>query len=125
FTLGSPEYGNYQYSDGSIMVWVPAFYQRINHASNPTRTKYGANSIDIKPFSAFASVADANAAGYALHRAFYDGGMVTGFMFDKYGRSNNGGTASSIKNGDPLYSSSAHNPFSELTGSPANTYAGA
>lgn len=126
FTLGSPEYGNYQYSDGSIMVWVPAFYYRINHASNPTYAKYGANSIDIKPFSAFADVAAANEAGYALHRAFYDGGdIVPGFMFDKYGCSNNGGTASSIKNGDPLSSSSAHNPFSDLTGSPANNYAGA
>lgn len=125
FTLGSAEYGNYRYSDGSIMVWVPAFFHRIGHASNPTYAIYGVNSVDIKPFSAFASVADANAQGYALHRAFYDGGIVPGFMKDKYGCSNNAGTASSLKNGNPLSSNSAHNPFSGLTGAPPNTYAGA
>lgn len=126
FTLGSPEYGNYRYSDGSIMVWVPAFYYRIGHANNPTYEQYGANSIDVKPFSHFVSVVEANDAGYALHRAFYDGGdIVPGFMFDKYGCSNNSGTASSIKNGDPLSSGSAHNPFSDLDGSPANNYSGA
>lgn len=125
FTLGSAEYGCYRYSDGSEMAWIPAFYYRFGHPENPTYAQYGANSLDIKPFSAFASVADANAQGYALHRAFYDAGIVPGFMADKYGCSNNGGIASSIKNGNPLSSAAAHNPFSALTGTPPNTYAGA
>ncbi|MFA7556647.1 MAG: hypothetical protein WCZ20_02485, partial [Hydrogenophaga sp.] len=55
----SPNYGNYTYTDGSIMVWVPAFYFRIGHANNPTYGVYGANSIDIKPVSAFPDEATA------------------------------------------------------------------
>ncbi len=44
---------------------------------------------------------------------------------DKYQCSNNGGVASSIKNGNPLSSAADHNPFSALTGAPANNYGGA
>ncbi|MEI7590389.1 MAG: hypothetical protein WCJ49_03655 [Deltaproteobacteria bacterium] len=112
----SDNYGNYQYSDGSIMVWIPAFYY-----------KYGAdNTCLIRPFSYYSSVTVANTDGYALHRAFYDGGLIQpGFFVDKYQCSNNNGIASSIKNGNPLSSNSAHNPFSGLTGTPSNTYGGA
>lgn len=124
FTVGSAEYGNYRYSDGSIMVWVPAFFYRIGHVDNPTYATYGVNSIDVKPYSEFASVAAANAAGYALDRAFIDGGeIVPGFMRDKYHCSNNGGIASSIALGNPLSSNAAHNPFSLVGG--ANDYGGA
>ncbi|MFA7218889.1 MAG: hypothetical protein WC057_09900, partial [Dehalococcoidales bacterium] len=62
----SDNYGNYQYADGSIMCWVPAFYYRIGHADNPTYGDYGVNSVDVLPEYAFADVATANAAGYAL-----------------------------------------------------------
>ncbi|OZA15671.1 MAG: hypothetical protein B7Y05_02800, partial [Polynucleobacter sp. 24-46-87] len=65
----SDNYGNYQYSDGSVMVWIPAFYYKVGTGSNGLVL----NKIDVKPFSAYADVATANAAGYALHRAFYDG----------------------------------------------------
>lgn len=126
FIVGSAEYGNYQYSDGSVMVWVPAFFYRYGHPDNPTYPEYGVNSVDVLPRSAFNTVADANAQGYALHRAFYDDGIEQpGVFVDKYLCSNNGGVASSIKLGDPLSSSSAHNPFSGLTGSPPNNYSGA
>jgi len=122
----SPNFGNYHYSDGSVMVWRPAFYYRIGHADNPTFAAYGANSIDIQPERAFVSRAEAAAAGYALHRAFINGGeQMRGFMLDKYQCSNNGGIASSIKNGNPLSSSGAHNGFSGLAGAPGNNYAGA
>lgn len=122
----SPEYGNYIYSDGSVMVWVPAFFYRYGHPDNPTYPEYGVNSVDVLPRSAFDTVAGANAQGYALHRAFYDAGIEQpGVFVDKYLCSNNGGTASSIKLGDPLSSNSAHNPFSGLTGSPPNNYSGA
>lgn len=122
----SPEYGNYVYSDGSIMVWVPAFFYRYGHPDNPTYTEYGVNSVDVLPRSAFDTIAEANAQGYALHRAFYDGGVEQpGVFVDKYLCSNNGGTASSIKMGDPLSSAAAHNPFGGLTGSPPNNYSGA
>lgn len=126
YALGSDEYGNYRYSDGSIMVWVPAFYYRIGHADAPNYARDGANAVEIKPIQAFADRATAAAAGFALHRAFIDGGeIVPGFMYDKYRCSNNGGIASSVKHGAPLSSHSAHNPFSGLNGAPANNYSGA
>jgi len=123
--IGHQNYGNYQYTDGSVMAWVPIFYYRIGHPDNPTYGEYGVNSIDIKGPETYADEAAANADGYALHRAFIDGGQVQpGFMHDKYLCSNNAGTASSIRNGDPLSTNSAHNPISGLTGSPANNYGG-
>lgn len=125
-TLGDNDYGNYQYSDGSVLCWVPAYYARIGHADNPTYATYGVNSVDIKPVSYFADKAAANAAGYFLPRCFIDGSTIkSGFFIDKYMCSNNGGIASSIKDGNPLSSAADHNPFSGLTGAPPNTYAGA
>lgn len=93
----SDNYGNYQYSDGSVMVWIPAFFYKWGTGSNGLVV----NAVSIKPFSEYADVATANAAGYALHRAFYDGGVRDGFFIDKYLASNNGGIFSSIKNGIP------------------------
>lgn len=119
-------YGNYQYTDGSVMVWIPAFYYRLNNAANPTYAGHTINSVDVQPYSAFADVAAANAAGYALHRAFYDGGSIQpGFFVDKYKCSNNSGTASSIKFGAPLSTHATdHNPIGALTGTPASNYGG-
>lgn len=125
-TEGHENYGNYQHSDGSIMCWIPQFYYRWGASDSPRSAKYGLNSLDVKSKHDFADVAAANAAGYAVHRAFYDDGQIKdGFFVDKYQASNNGGIASSVKNGTPLSSSSSNAPFSALTGSPANTYAGA
>ncbi len=118
----SSNYGNYQYSDGSVMVYVPAFFYKYGTGSNGS----AANQVDVKAYGYFADVATANAAGYALHRAFYNGGSIRpGVFVDKYQCSNNGGIASSIRNGNPLSSASDHNPFAALAGSPANIYAGA
>lgn len=118
----SGSYGNYQYSDGSIMCWIPAFYYKYGDGTNGLDI----NDVEIKPFHYFESVAVANAYGYALHRAFYDEGEIkAGFFVDKYQCSNNSGTASSLKNGAPLSSAADHNPFSGLTGSPPNNYSGA
>jgi len=126
YALGSGEYGNYRYSDGSIMVWVPAFYYRVGHADAPNYARDGANAVEIRPLQTFADRNAATAAGFALHRVFIDGGeIVPGFMYDKYRCSNNGGIASSVKNGAPLSSAAAHNPFSDLAGAPSNTYGGA
>lgn len=122
----SENYGNYVYSDGSVMVYVPAFYYRYGTGSNGGAV----NVVDVKPFSHFASVADANAAGYALHRAFYNGGAIRqGFFVDKYLASNNGGIASSIKNGIAISSAQRGSlstaTFNSLTGGPANALYGA
>jgi hypothetical protein len=121
-TKGADDYGNYQYSDGSIMVWIPAFYYKVGTGANGLTL----NLIDIKAESYFASVASANASGYALHRAFYDGGLKQrGVFVDKYLCSKNGTTASSIYLGNPLSSAAGSNPFSDLTGTPANNFGGA
>jgi hypothetical protein len=122
----SDNYGNYQYGDGSIMVWIPAFYIKWGTGSNGLAI----NELDIKPFHHFTSVAAANAAGYALDRAFYDGGRVQhGAFADKYHCSNNSGIASSIRNRPPLTSALRGNltdaVFAALNGSPSNAYAGA
>lgn len=120
-----PNYGNYTFTDGSVMVWIPAFYYRIGHASNPGFARWGLNSIDVLPYSDFANVAAANAAGYALHRAFYNANTIQlGVFVDKYLCSNNSGTASSLRYGNPLSTAAAHNPINALTGAPANNYGG-
>ena len=120
--VASDNYGNYQYSDGSIMCWIPAFYYKYGDGTNGLAV----NMVDIKPYSTYDSVTSANTAGYALHRAFYDEGVIQpGFFVDKYIASNNGGIASSIKNGAPLSSHADHNPFSGLTGAPPNSLSGA
>ena len=100
----SANYGNYQYSDGSIMVFVPLFYYRIGHTSSPRYAVYGLNAVDIVGIETFATEAAANAAGYALHRAFKDGGSVkSGFFVDKYLASKNGTTSCrSVKDGVPI-----------------------
>lgn len=118
----SDNFGNYLLPDGSVQVWIPAFYYKEGTGTNGLAV----NQIHIERFGAFADVEAANAAGYALHRAFYNAGAVQpGFWRDKYACSNNGGVASSIKLGNPLSSSSAHNPFSGLAGTPSNNLAGA
>lgn len=114
----SDNYGNYQHSDGSIMVWIPAFFY-----------KWGANnSIDIQPRDAYGSVAEANAAGYALHRAFYDGGEREGFFIDKYLGSNSlganvaGGIFSSIRLGIPCDTNGSQSGVAQISGVGANNY---
>lgn len=111
FVKGSDEYGNYRVTtDGSIMVWVPKFYYKI---TNDTNAPYYGNKVEIKAEQDFADEAAANAAGYALHRAFVDGGSVKrGFFIDKYSWSltnfvnGSAGIASSIKNSNPISSAS-------------------
>jgi hypothetical protein len=125
--IGHDDYGNYQYQDGSIMVWIPRFYYRIGHVSNPTYGTYGVNSIDIKGIDTYVSEADANADGYALHRAFIDGGATKdGFFIDKYMCSKNawgtGQIASSIKNGLLISIAAEHNPIADLTACAGNFY---
>ena len=122
----SDNYGNYQYTDGSIMVYVPAFYYKYGTGANG----FALNVCDVQAFSYFADVATANAAGYALHRAFYNGGTIRpGVFVDKYFCSKTGaGVASSIKNGVPLASAIrggiAGTNFASLTGAPSDAFFG-
>ena len=113
----SDNYGNYMYQDGSICVWIPKFYYKIESD----------NSIDIVGEAAYTSTAEAEAAGYALHRAFIDGGAEQrGFFRDKYTNSKitwgSGYIASSIKDGLPISTAAAHNPIAGLTACSANAH---
>jgi hypothetical protein len=111
------------------MCYVPAFYYKWGTGSNGLSL----NAVDIKPFGAFSGRVEAAASGYALHRAFVDGGQVKpGVFVDKYQWSANNYdsnvVASSIKNGDPLSANATRNGWgSLLTGLTTvdNTYAGA
>ena len=121
--VGHDNYGNYQTIDGSIMAWIPAFYFKWGTGSNGLAI----NTISLIGARSFSSHEVALSQGYALHRMFYDGGFIkSGVFCDKYRCSRSAdGIAVSVKNGAPLSSHSAHNPFSSLNGSPPNTYAGA
>lgn len=115
---GSSSYGNYKYVDSSIMVFTPRYYYEITA---------GTNSIDIKGTDTYANEAAANTAGYAIHRAFIDGGTEQkGFFIDKYKCSKTalgaGYVASSIKNGDPISTAAAHNPIADLTACATNNH---
>jgi len=112
----SDTYGNYQYSDGSIMCYVPVACYKYGTGANGLPL----NKPDVKSFSYFEnSLTIANAAGYALHRSFYNGGSIRpGYFVDKYLVSKNGSIASSIKNGVVLTSATrgglANSPFSSI-----------
>ena len=120
-------YGNYQFRDGSIMVWVPKFFYRINHADNPTYTANTPNDIHVVGTDTFPNEASANLSGYAMHRAFVDGGAEKpGFFVDKYLCSKNalgtGFVASSIANAAPISIATDHNPITGLTACPTLAY---
>jgi len=126
----SDTHGNYQYSDGSIMCYEPHFVYKYGTGANGLAL----NDVDVKAFSFFEnSTTIANAAGYAMHRAFYNGGSLRpGFFYDKYKCSLNGNVASSLKNGIVLTSAQRGSlstaVFSSCTGNgqtPANAFYGA
>ena len=102
----SDNYGNVLDPTGSVMVWIPRFYFRWN----------ADNTVDISP-----NMKD----GYALHRAFIDGGEEkAGFFVDKYGCGNVGGVFASKQGIDPASTNAAHNPISDLNNTPPNRYGG-
>jgi len=125
---GSDEYGNYVHArTGSIVVFVPKFYYRWDHAANPTRAKHTPNDIHIVGTETYATTALAVAAGFRLHRAFIDGGVEQpGFFFDKYKLSKvavgTGYSAASIRNGLPLSTASDHNPVADISACGSNAY---
>lgn len=126
YDIYSANFGNYQFRDGSICVYIPKFYYRIAHADNPTYGDYGVNSIDIKGTETYADETAANAAGYALPTIFINGGTERdGIFIDKYMCSKQawgtGYIASSLPFGNPISTHAAHNPAADCTGG-ANYY---
>lgn len=116
YNRASANYGNFIHdSSGSIMVCIPKFYYKITA---------GTNTITIASTSDYASTTAANAAGFALPRAFIDGGDEKDYFFvDKYKCSNDGsGVAVSVALGNPISTYAAHNPISGITGCSGNYY---
>ena len=118
----SDNYGNYKHTNGSVMVFIPAFCYRIGNSAAPSYSRDKANALEI------ADAASEGVDGFILHRAFIDGGEVKlGFFFDKYMNSKSSSDskiAVSVKNGDPisLYSNSSYNPSSTMTGCSGKLY---
>lgn len=117
----SPNYGNYQYADGSICCYRPKRYLKVGNGTNGLAV----NKFDMKGIDVFPTTAEANAAGYMLMREFVDGGEEkAGRFFDKYmGSKNAWGTgyiSSSIKNGNPISCHPDHNPIADLTACSVN-----
>lgn len=96
----SENYGNYIHTNGSVMVFIPAFCYRIGHTSAPSYSRDGANALEIRD----ASLGQGD--GWFLHRAFVDGGkQKLGFFVDKYlcsKKSDNPNIAVSVKNADQI-----------------------
>ncbi len=115
-----PNYGNYLHRDGSVMVFIPKFYYRVDNAGNPTAARHTPNDIHVVGSDVFSSRAAAAVAGFALHRAFIDGDAEqSGFFIDKFLCSKqplgSGHVAGSVRNAPPLSCSAAHNPVGDLT----------
>lgn len=121
----SDNYGNYVHTNGSVMVFIPAFCYRVGNSAAPSYSRDGSNALEIRSAAEFdgfnpgASFSSADMGdGWILHRAFVDGGLVkSGFFIDKYLCSKSGNDAVSVKNADPLSTSanSSYNPTSGMT----------
>jgi len=98
----SPNYGNYLDPHGSHMVFIPKFYFRWN-----------GNSPEVSATPA---------TGFVLHEAFRFASK--GFFRDKTHVANVGGLPIAKIGEAPISTSTANNPVGNLTGAPANTYAG-
>jgi len=114
--LGHAQFGNYQSVDGSIMCYRPRRFEKIGTGSNGLAV----NVIHQVPWNTFSSITEANDNGYAVARAWYDGGeLCRGMFVDKYKWSKlargTGYVAASVKNGNPLSAHPDHNPISEIT----------
>jgi hypothetical protein len=119
----NPNFGNYRYVDGSVMVYRPQTFVKVGSGSNGL----GINVVEVKPYGAYADEAAANADGYFIPDVFKNGGVVKkGIFRDKYHNSKNalgtGFVASSIKNGLPISCHPDHNPIAGLTACSVNQY---
>ena len=103
--ITSPNYGNYADANGSILVYIPKHYYKID-----------GNTIHYE---------DTQMVGYILDRAFINGGKeVNGIFTYKYGGSNENGKFVSKKMQIPCSTNTANNPIGNLNGTPANNLGG-
>lgn len=95
----SENYGNYIHTNGSVMVFIPAFCYRIGNKGAPSYSRDAENALEIRDAS------EGEGDGWILHRAFIDGGVQKlGFFIDKYivSMDKTGTLAVSVKNGDNI-----------------------
>lgn len=117
-------YGNYQFSDGSVEVWIPQCWFKIGMGVEANGLEF--DRVLVKPANYFRSEADANAAGYMSHRADWDAGKLQpGQFVDKYPCSANAGKASSIKGAMPMVSGPAAGQVGFSAVGATNQYHGA
>lgn len=110
YNPASGNHGNYIHTNGSIMVFIPAFCYRIGNSAAPSYSRDTENALEVRDAQEFesfvpgATFTSANMGnGWILHRAFVDGGVVKrGFFIDKYLCSNQNGVAASVKGADWL-----------------------
>jgi|GEM_PF-5209757 len=101
----SLNYGNVLDANGSVMVWVPAFYFKW---TKKNKCKISASKKE----------------GYVLHRAFIDGGKEQkGFFIDKYECGNDGGIFSSKESLRPC-GTYGDNSIAKLNNSPSSNLGG-
>lgn len=115
----SDNYGNYQHTNGSVMVFVPAFCYRIGNAAAPSYSRDRENALEIRD----ASLGEGD--GWILHRAFIDGGQQKlGFFIDKYvcSKDSTGKKAISVKNADPISLYTDLSNSSSMTGCEGKGY---
>lgn len=75
----SDNYGNYIHTNGSVMVFIPAFCYRIGNKRAPSYLRDRGNTLEIRDAS------EGEGDGWILHRSFIDGGVQkSGFFIDKY-----------------------------------------
>lgn len=113
----SENYGLYTGSFGNVR-FIPKFYYKVGYTEEDANdifysksefrrtqgAKYAANALAIVGSETFSSEAEANEAGYVLHRAFIDGGEEKdGFFIDEFiasrGTDGTSTTAKSVANG--------------------------
>ena len=104
--IGDDNYGNYMHaSSGAILCWIPKHYFKIT-----------GNTFEYS---------DTPTTGYVIDRSFINGGVeISGVMVAKYPMTNNNGIVSAQAGQDPMSTDSAHNPISQLNGTPSNTFGG-
>lgn len=101
----SKNYGNYIDTNGSILVYVPKHYYKID-----------GNSV---------SISHNKKSGHVIDRTFINAGIEkSGTFVYKYGGSNSGGIFSSKQGLVPLSTSASNNPISSLSNAPANNMGG-
>lgn len=127
----SENYGSYKHTNGSVMLFVPAFCYRIGNSSAPSYSRDGDAALEIRDALEMDIPTGSNNStwvpkeGFILHRAFVDGGILKrGFFVDKYlcSKDSTGKLAISVKNGNPICTDTSYIDSSSMPGCEGKTY---